>query len=143
MSDAERTMHILIVFAGLYELGHGSWGFLCGQFPPITVLRKRPLTGTLALVISLADVILGALGVLYGVVGMIAPEGAFFTALTRSLPLPERGEFTLELLSGEAVDLNAALFFLQWGFLVALVTLSPSFLQQSRHKPPKPPLDDL
>lgn len=143
MSEAERTIHMLIIFAGVYELAHGSWAFLRGEFPPLTVLRKSPLTGNTALVVSLLDVLLGVIAILYGGIGWAAPTSAIFTGLNRYLPLPERGAFTLDLLNGETVDLNAALFFLQWGFLAAVVSASPSFLQRERHKPAKKTLDEL
>lgn len=130
MMETERSLYILILFAGLFALGYGAYCFVRGKFTVWSIVGQRSLDGNWGTAISLIDVLLGFVAIVYSVVGLAAPQSAFFADLNNLLGLPARGELTLELLNGEQVDLGAALFYLYWGFWQVVVSTSPFYLQR-------------
>jgi hypothetical protein len=136
MTEAERAIYTLILVGGTVALVYGAFSFIRGRFTVLTLVGFRRVDGLWATVISLLDVLLGTVAIVYAVVGLVAPDSGFAATIDSFLGLPERGTSILELANGDTIDLNPAVFYLAWGFWQGVLSLSP-FVVQRLQQPDK------
>jgi hypothetical protein len=144
----ENPYFLLCALFGGMMLLYGVYGVLFARFHyrPMRWFswRYETLRGGWAVVIGSVFMLLGGVGLIYGLFGMVAPQGEAFAMLGRILPIPAPGRFTLTNDTGGAYDGAPFVLVMELAGVMSLAQLAAWMLPSDKPKrKPKPTLEEL